>query len=73
MNTVQIHIDEKLDEQQLKKTKQLLMDVTHVVDVEISGNDPHEFVVEYKEHHDMPIKIVEAQRSKGLHPDIVSA
>jgi len=72
MNTVQIYIDEKLDVQQFKKMKQLLMDITYVVDVEISSNEPHGFVIEYEEHHDMPVLIIETLRSEGLHPDIIS-
>jgi hypothetical protein len=49
------------------------MGVTHVVDVEIGENDPHELVIEYEEHHNMPIKIIEVLRSEGFHPDILSA
>lgn len=72
MNTVQIYIDEKLDVEQLKRLKQLLMDISHVVDVEISSNAPHGFVVEYEEHHDMPVLLIETLRGEGLHPDIIS-
>jgi len=72
MNTVQIYIDEKLDVEQLKRLKQLLMDISHVVDVEISSHAPHGFVVEYEEHHDMPVLLIETLRGEGLHPDIIS-
>ncbi len=69
MNTIRVYINEKLDAQQLEH---LLMGVTHVVDVEIGENDPHELVIEYEEHHNMPIKIIEVLRSEGFHPDILS-
>jgi hypothetical protein len=70
MNTIRVYIDEKLDTQQLEH---LLMGVTHVIDVEIGKNDPRELVIEYEEHHNMPIKIIETLRSEGFHPDILSA
>jgi len=72
MNTVQIYLDEKLDIEQLKKLKQLLLDISYVSDVEISTHDPHGFVVEYEEHHDMPVLLIETLRGEGLHPDIIS-
>jgi hypothetical protein len=70
MNTIRVYIDEKLDGQQLED---LLMGITHVVDVETAENDPHDLVIEYEEHHNMPIKIIEMLRSEGFHPDILSA
>ncbi len=70
MNTIRVYIDEKIDRQQLEH---LLMGITHVVDVEIEENDPHELVIEYEEHHNMPIKIIETLRSEGFHPDVLSA
>ena len=72
MNTIQIYIDEKLDVEQLKRLKQLLMDISHVVDVEISRNAQHGFTVEYDEYHDMPVLLIETLRGEGLHPDIIS-
>jgi len=70
MNTIRVYIDEKPDGQQLED---LLMGITHVVDVETAENDPHDLVIEYEEHHNMPIKIIETLRSEGFHPDILSA
>jgi hypothetical protein len=70
MHTIRVYIDEKLDTQQLEP---LLMGITHVVDVEAGANDPHELVIEYEEHHNMPIKIIETLRREGFHPDILSA
>lgn len=70
MNTIRVYIDEKFDAQRLNN---LLMCVDHVVDVEFGKDDPHELVIEYEEHHNMPIKIIEVLRSEGFHPDILSA
>ena len=72
MDTVQIYIDEKLDVEQLKRIKLILMDISYVTDVEISSQAPHGFVVEYEEHHDMPVLLIETLRNQGLHPDIIS-
>lgn len=72
MNTIRIYINESLDVQQLETLKHLMMDISHVVDVETSNGDSHEFVVEYEDHHNMPIKIIETLRREGFHPDIIS-
>ncbi len=70
MHTIRIYLDDgKLDGQQLEH---LLLGVTHVVNVEISRNDPHELVIEYEEQQNMPIKIIETLRNEGFHPDILS-
>ena len=70
MHTIRIYIDEKLDGHQMEN---LLMGITHVVDVETGKNDPHEVVIEYEENYNIPIKIIETLRSEGFHPDILSA
>ncbi len=72
MNTVQLYIEENLDASRQDELRKMLMNLPHVADVEISINSPHEFVVEYEEHQNMPMKIIEALKSKGYHPDIFS-
>lgn len=73
MNTVRIYIDENLDTSRLQNLKQLLENIPHVVDVEISAKEPHEVVVDYEEQQNMPVKLIEVLREKGFHPDILSA
>lgn len=73
MNTVRIYIDENLDTARLKSLKQLLEDIPHVIDVEISEKEPHEVVVDYAEQQNMPVKLIQILREKGFHPDILSA
>ncbi len=72
MNTIRIHIDENLDAQHVESIDKLLKGINHVGDVEFGRDDPHELLVEYDEKFDMPIRITEALREKGYHPDIVS-
>ena len=72
MNTIRIYIDETLDVQHVESIDKLLTSINHVGDVEFGRDDPHELVVEYDEQFDMPIRIAEALREKGYHPDIVS-
>ncbi len=72
MNTVQLYIEDDLNVEQLKKLKQLLLDTPKVTDVEISSKSPHEFLIEFEEHHNLPMKIIEIIKEQGYHPDIYS-
>lgn len=72
MNTVQLYIEENLDAQSIMRIKKLLMEIEHVKDVEISSQSPHEVVVDFDEHHNMPMKIIEVLKAEGYHPDICS-
>lgn len=73
MNSVRIYIDENLDRSRLQGLKQIIQDIPHVIDVEISDKEPHEVVVDYEEQQNMPVKLIEVLREKGFHPDILSA
>ena len=72
MNSIQLYIDENLDEQSIRRIKTMLMEIEHVRDVEISSQSPHEFVIDFEEHHNLPIKIIDALKAEGYHPDIFS-
>ncbi len=73
MNTVRIYVDEDLDQPQRSKLVNIIREMSHVVDVEIGRNEPHEVVIEYEEHHNIPIRLIETLRMQGFHPDIISA
>ncbi len=73
MNTIRIYIDESLDNSRLQSIKQAIESIPHVLDVEVSEKDPHEVVVDYDEQQNMPVKLIEALRKQGYHPDILSA
>lgn len=72
MNSIQLYIEENLDKKTIESIRSMLMKIEHVVDVEISHQSPHEFVIDFKEHHNLPMKIVETLKSEGYHPDIFS-
>ena len=73
MNTVYIHIDETLDTDTFHKLKDELLHVPYVSNVEMNLSNPHDLLVEYEEHHNTPIHILQALSSRGLHSDIMSA
>ena len=70
MNIVCIHIDEKLDDRDIKYIKQELAIVPHVVNVELNPAIPHDLAVEYEEHHNMPVTILDTLSKQGLHMDV---
>lgn len=73
MNTVRIYIDENLDVSRQQGLKQVLLEIPHVLDVELSVKEPHEVVVEYDEQENLPVRLIEVLREQGYHPDILSA
>jgi len=50
MHTVYIHIDERLDAQQLREIGNRLSHLPHVTDVEFTPREPHDLLVEYEPH-----------------------
>lgn len=73
MNSVRIYIDEVLDSGRREALIRTIQSLQHVVDVELSEQDFHELVVEYRAQENLPISLIEALRSNGYHPDILSA
>ncbi|VAW97097.1 hypothetical protein MNBD_GAMMA21-848 [hydrothermal vent metagenome] len=72
MNTIQLYIEESLDSVKINTLKNHLIDIEYVNDVEVSSNSPHYFLIEFEEHHGLPMKILEAIKEEGYHPDIYS-
>ena len=70
MNIVNIHIDETLDAGRIEELKKELMRVPHVCNVEMNPAVPHDLMVEYEEHHDMPMTLLSRLSQQGLHTDI---
>lgn len=71
MNTVNIHIDETISRHDMGSLYQELMTTPHVRNVEVRVAEPHDMLVEYEEHHNMPMHLLEMLQKKGLHADIV--
>ena len=73
MRTIQVYIDEELDQKSLNELKELMTTLPHVTNVEINTSNPHDLLVEYEEHFNIPMLVMDKLHHKGLHPDIVSA
>jgi len=73
MHTIQVYIDEELDKKTLAELKALMSALPHVTNVELNTASPHDMLVEYEEHFNIPMLVMDKLHHKGLHPDIVSA
>jgi len=72
MNTVCIYIDENLDHATRSSVRNELLNVPHVVHVEMKDDTPHDVAVEFEPHHNIPMTLLTKLENKGLHPDIFS-
>ena len=70
MNIVSIHIDETLADPDITQLKATLSAVPHVVNVELNTSVPHDLMVEYEEHHNIPVILLDRLSRQGLHSDI---
>jgi len=73
MHSIQVYIDEELDPKALNEVKQLMQALPHVTNVEINNNQPHDILVEYEKHFNIPMLVMDKLHHQGLHPDIISA
>jgi hypothetical protein len=71
MNTVNIRIDESITNQDMGELFRELMTTPHVRNVEVHSAQPHDMLVEFEEHHNMPMHLLEMLQRRGLHADIV--
>jgi|GEM_PF-1053099 len=72
MHSIQVYIDETLDTQSLNELKQLMQALPHVTNVEVNSAVPHDMLVEYEEHFNIPMLVMDKLHHQGLHPDIIS-
>jgi PIN domain nuclease of toxin-antitoxin system len=73
MHSIQVYIDEELDPKSLSELKLLMQELPHVTNVELSIKQPHDMLVEYEEHYNIPMLVMDKLHHQGLHPDIISA
>ena len=73
MNSVQVYIDEMLEAGQLNAIKSLVLGIPHVHNVEVNSAVPHEMMIDFDAHYNIPMSILEKLESRGIHPDIISA
>lgn len=72
MNAVCIHIDEVLDSGNIGNIKEELMHMPFINNVEMNPKMPHDIMVEFDGHHNMPMIILTRLSSRGLHTDIMA-
>ena len=70
MNIISIHIDETLADRDIRNLKETLTTVPHIVNVELNSSVPHDLVVEYEAHYNMPVIILDKLSRQGLHSDV---
>jgi len=73
MRTIQIHLDDTLTKDQLGALKKTLMSIPHIKEINMSLQNPHDFLVDFDEASNAPMAIMSELHNQGLHPDITSA
>lgn len=73
MHSIQVYIDDDLDSKSLNELRTLMQDLPHVTNVEMNSCSPHDILVEYEEHYNIPMLVMDKLHHQGLHPDIISA
>lgn len=73
MHSIQVYLDDDLDSKSLNELKLLMQGLPHVTNVELNISNPHDMLVEYEEHYNIPMLVMDKLHHKGLHPDIISA
>ena len=71
MKSITVYIDESLSSRDMVKLKREIMTLPHVLDVEHPRHDGHNLTIDY-DAANVPVQVMEALRSRGLHPDVVS-
>ncbi|GMR07006.1 MAG: hypothetical protein BMS9Abin26_0008 [Gammaproteobacteria bacterium] len=72
MNAVCIHIDEELNLGKIGSLKEELMHMPFINNVELNTKMPHDMMVEFDAHHNMPMMILTRLSRRGLHSDIMA-
>ncbi len=73
MKTITVYLDESLSTHDMLKLKREIMALPHVTDVEHPRHAEHDLTIDYEAHAEMPGMVLKELRSKGFHPDVVSA
>ncbi len=71
MHNVNIHIDELLPAARMSELRQELMADPRIHHVELHRGMPHDMLVEFDDHQDMPMHLLETLHDHGIHADIV--
>lgn len=72
MNVMSIYIDETLADRDIRKLKEALTAIPHIINVELNSSVPHDLMVEYKKNFNLPVIILNKLSRWGLHSDMQS-
>lgn len=71
MHAISIYIDETINSVEVDGLRQEMFSAPHIRNVELRRESPHDLLVEFDEHHNVPVNVLNILRSHGLHADIV--
>lgn len=72
MNTVYVYIEDTLDPAHQAKLCQRLAHLPHVHHVELRPQAPHDMLVEFDPHHNVPTELMASLQAAGVHSDITA-
>lgn len=71
MHSISVHVDETMKSSDIDNLRQRLLQEPYVTNVEMRTEMPHDMLVEFEEHHDIPVHVLEMLKEQGYHADIV--
>jgi hypothetical protein len=71
MHSINVHIDENLSTMDINGLRNRLLEDPHVRNVEMRSEMPHDMLVEFDAHHEVPVHVLDMLKAQGLHADIV--
>lgn len=71
MHSINVHIEESVAQQEIEALRHELLTSPHVCHVEMAASHPHEMLVEFEAHHNIPMSVLGMLQQHGLHGDIV--
>lgn len=71
MHSISVHIDETMKSSDIDSLRQKLLKEPYVTNVEMREEMPHDMLIEFEEHHDIPVHVLEMLKAQGFHADIV--
>lgn len=67
MSIMSIHINETLENRDIRELKNKLMLMPHVLNIELNVSVPHNLTVEYESHYNIPVTMLNKLSKQGLH------
>lgn len=71
MHSVNVHIDETMNQGMVDSLRQQLLSDPYIRNVEMRTEMPHDMLVEFDAHHNVPMHVLSMLQGQGFHADIV--